>query len=800
MFALVYTAGIVAKGFSGLYGYGLFVTCVCIIFYECFTVREKVKTYRRRLGCFVFVSIMLFLAAQARYSEKSDFRDSYMQYMTDDKAVVVWGKVTKTEYKNGSYRFYLSDCTASGKMSSDNERFACGNVVLYCDKEAAQPGDYVRADGNVKLFSSATNEGEFDRKAFYSSQGIDFGLKTGKIKAEASEYSWFYHGLQRLRNNMSEALINVTDEKTAGILSSMLLGDKAFLDEDIKDLYQVTGISHILAISGLHISIVGVAFYRLLRRKGAGFFTSFLFAAPLILSYAVMTGNAVSTKRAVGMFILTMLAAVFGRTGDMLNSLGFMVMVILWDNPFAIAYQGFVFSVVAILSIGIVVPFMISGVGEKEKSRWLKLSDKFWASVAIQLPMLPVVAMNYYEIPLYAVFVNLLVIPLLPVIFISGLLASAVGCIAALPGKILVFPAFLVLRLYELLCRFVITLPGAAIITGILPSWKLFAFYAGLLLFIIRVRAAKRKIDDKKHDKKHDKIHGYMVKLRIRRAVCTVFLLFILVIKPSRTKELDVLDVGQGDGIFYRFESGCEIFIDGGSTDKKQVGENIILPFLKYNGISHISYWFVSHADNDHISGLKEVLESGYEIEHIVVAETAKKDEATADIIKKAQTLGVDVIFLSAGDVIEIAPVNNNSQADNQESIVCLYPGNADFAEDRNDMCLSFKLTDGDFSGIFAGDIPSEIEKKLVSEYGDGLKADFYKADHHGSKYSSSAQWLEAIKPKWTAVSCAEQNRYGHPSDEAVNRIEAAGSRIFYTMKSGQIKYKESAIYENNRQ
>lgn len=796
MFALVYTAGIVAKEFGRLYGYGLFVTCVCIIFCECFTVREKANTYRRRLGCFVFMSIMLFFTAQARYSVKSDFRDSYMQYMTDDKAVVVWGKITKTEYKNGSYRFYLSDCTVAGKMSPDSEFSVCGSVILYCDEEEAKLGDYVRADGNVKLFSSATNEGEFDRKAFYSSQGIDFGLKTGKIKAKLPEYAWFYHGLQRLRDNMSEALIDVTDEKTAGVLSSMLLGDKAFLDEDIKDLYQVTGISHILAISGLHISIVGVAFYRLLRRKGAGFLASFLFVTPLILSYAVMTGNAVSTKRAVGMFILTMLAAVFGRTGDMLNSLGFMVMVILWDNPFTIGYTGFIFSVVAILGIGIVVPFMISDVREKDKSRWLKLSDKFWSSVAIQLPMLPFVAMNYYEIPLYAVFVNLLVIPLLPVIFISGLLASAVGCIAALPGKILVFPAFLVLRLYELLCRFVITLPGAAIITGILPLWKLFAFYAGLLLFIIRIRAAKRKIDDKKYDKKH----GYMVKLRIRRVVCTVFLLFILVIKPSRTKELDVLDVGQGDGIFYRFESGCEIFIDGGSTDKKQVGENVILPFLKYNGISHISYWFVSHADNDHISGLKEVLESGYQIEHIVVAKTAKKDEATADIIEKAQTLGVDVIFLSAGDVIEIAPVSNNSQADNQESIVCLYPGNADFAEDRNDMCLSFKLTDGDFSGIFAGDIPSQIEQRLVSEYGDGLEADFYKADHHGSKYSSSTQWLEAIKPKWTAVSCAEQNRYGHPSDEAVNRIEAAGSRIFYTMKSGQIKYKESAIYENNRQ
>lgn len=197
------------------------------------------------------MSIMLFFTAQARYSVKSDFRDSYMQYMTDDKAVVVWGKITKTEYKNGSYRFYLSDCTVAGKMSPDSEFSVCGSVILYCDEEAAKLGDYVRADGNVKLFSSATNEGEFDRKAFYSSQGIDFGLKTGKIKAKLPEYAWFYHGLQRLRDNMSEALIDVTDGKTAGVLSSMLLGDKAFLDEDIKDLYQVTGISHILAISGV---------------------------------------------------------------------------------------------------------------------------------------------------------------------------------------------------------------------------------------------------------------------------------------------------------------------------------------------------------------------------------------------------------------------------------------------------------------------------------------------------------------------------------------------------------------------
>ena len=113
-------------------------------------------------------------------------------------------------------------------------------------------------------------------------------------------------------------------------------------------------------------------------------------------------------------------------------------------------------------------------------------------------------------------------------------------------------------------------------------------------------------------------------------------------------------DVGQGDGIFYRFESGTCIFIDGGSSDRKQLGDNVIMPFLKYNGIQSISYWFVSHADSDHISGLSEVIDSGYTIEHIVVAEAAAKEEAMEELLFKAKEAGIDICLMSKGDSIEI--------------------------------------------------------------------------------------------------------------------------------------------------
>ncbi|WP_448753925.1 DNA internalization-related competence protein ComEC/Rec2 [Agathobacter sp.] len=785
LFALVYTAGTVSGMYGRGFGFLAFTMLLVALVAECVAAKGSFSTVRRIVILLILTSSAVFTLAQFRYASVDEKRDSYMQYMTDEKSVIVWGKIYKTEYKYFSYRYYMTDCVVQPENGKAyGRKISCGDVVVYCDSKSAQLGDYMKAYGKIGLFKSATNEGEFDRARFYRSQGIDFSVKADDIKTSAGKHAWYYHRLERLRDTLSASLLSVTDETTAGVLSSMLLGDKSYLDDEIKDLYQVSGISHILAISGLHISIVGMAFYKLLRKRRVSYTAAFICSGVLILSYAVMTGNAVSTRRAVGMFILTMLAAALGRCADMLNSLGIMVIYLLWDNPMVLGYAGFVFSASAILAIGIVTPVMSEPKGEK-----------FWASVSIQLPMLPVVAMNYYELPLFAVFVNLVVIPALPVIFISGLLASVAGCVGAMPGKVLVFPAFAVLKLYELLCGLVMKLPGASVITGAPDGYRIFLFYSALSGFLVAFSLKKRAIERGIKGKRP-------ILYSVQRAVCTAVLLAILLVKPKAVAQLDILDVGQGDGIFYRFESGTCIFIDGGSSDRKQLGENVILPFLKYNGVQGISYWFVSHADSDHISGLSEVIDSGYTIEHIVVAEAAAKEAAMDELLFKAKEAGIDICFMSKGDSIEIndASGSRNTAKEETDGVMCLYPGTADTASDRNDMCLVLKLTDGAFSGVFGGDISAEVEKELVTEYGKELSVDFYKANHHGSKYSGSKEWIEALSPRWAAVSCAAENRYGHPADEAMERLTDAKCRIFYTMQSGQIKYKESAIYENNRQ
>lgn len=153
----------------------------------------------------------------------------------------------------------MTDCVVQpGYGKAFGRKISCGDVVVYCDSKSAHLGDYMKANGRIGLFKSATNEGEFDRARFYRSQGIDFSVNADSIRTSAGKHAWYYHILEKLRDTLSASLLEVTDETTAGVLSSMLLGDKSYLDDEIKDLYRVSGISHILAISGVKTLKLGI--------------------------------------------------------------------------------------------------------------------------------------------------------------------------------------------------------------------------------------------------------------------------------------------------------------------------------------------------------------------------------------------------------------------------------------------------------------------------------------------------------------------------------------------------------------
>lgn len=264
----------------------------------------------------------------------------------------------------------------------------------------------------------------------------------------------------------------------------------------------------------------------------------------------------------------------------------------------------------------------------------------------------------------------------------------------------------------------------------------------------------------------------------LMKILLTLVCFFIIIYHPKHPFEITFLDVGQGDGIYICDGDGTHFFIDGGSSDTKEVGGRRILPFLKSNGIRNIDYWFVTHADSDHISGLLEILEGRYKITYLILPKAMPKDESYEKLVALANKKNTEVLYMEAGNFIKTKTLQWK----------CVYPENIEM-DDRNDASLVLELEKDSFRALFTGDISSEVEEVLV-EQGVLQDVSLYKSAHHGSKYSNSMEFLQVIQPEIAIISCGEDNSYGHPHEETLERLESVDCEIYTTASRGKITIK----------
>ena len=658
-----------------------------------------------------------------------------MEWASDESCVPsdtqyhIVGKVNKIVEKEDGMQIYLYGAKAySINDPESNKPITLKGIILWCDfmGEEFLPGDVISCDTYLKTYDVARNPGNFDAKEYYGTQNIEFfGWPMNLCREKQNDNPWI-KGIFMLKDRMRKSFEKISMGMDAGIYSSLVLGDKSILDVEIKNLYQVNGIAHILAISGLHVSIIGLGLYKCLRKCYLPFAVCFIISMFVIVSYGIMTGNSVSSIRAIVMFLMGIFADVLGRGYDILSGIGLSAVIILWIYPKMIYNSGFLLSFLAVSGIVVIKPALdyLFYKEDWKKHPMAAVADGLITSLSVNLATLPVILNSYYEVPIYSVFLNVLIIPLMTFLMLSAVLGGFLGMFCVPLGAFCVGVAHYILVFYEWICRIFLKLPGSVLILGKAPLWQIIMYYLciGIMIWCI------------------------MKPRKIQVGLLSVALM-ILMFRHQENFRMCMLDVGQGDGIHIS-SGGMEILVDGGSTSESEVGRYRLIPYLKSRGISQIDCVLISHADTDHISGVQEILEDGQiRIDMLVLPKVKEKSSNYQNVEALAAECGVPIRYIYAGMEFTCGEI----------SVKCLHPGADYVSESENDSSMVLLLSYGEIDVLLTGDVEDRGENVMLRE--EILQdVEILKVAHHGSRYSTDEEFLSTITPEIALISCGEGN------------------------------------------
>ena len=825
-----------------------FLLLFFLVFLSLFLLQQK----KNRLFFCSLLCLTLFMlnfySVNHRYRRERESIDYILPLQA-----VLRGKVMYVEEQEKKWKLLLSACivdTALEKKNSslkNEEKYQRRNdlhfqkLILYLPKESTGegsmplplPGQICSVKGHFLELSPATNEGEFSLPSYYKGEGISGVFQAKTIELVRGESSPFAKELFTLKQSLGNRIDALFPEETAGFLKSLFLGERSGMTLSEKSLYQSAGISHILAISGLHLSLLGGFFYRLLRKAKLSSLLSSLITSFFLFSYFLFTGSSHSAFRALFMLFLRFAAIQLGKGKDLLSQLSFALLFLLWLNPLSLYSVGMQCSFFTLFVFFLLEERPGKTVRKKKEKVLSKICKKYklafskHPSVLLKFPsflsklipcflstlphrlqgsflfyltLLPLFSLIQFSFPLYAPLLNLFLLPLLPFFFLLGAFSIL---LSYLPEQ-----DFLLLRLLSISSRFLLNLlfqifhlfmekslalPFSQILLGKMQALSVMLYFLFLYLLFFFPKAKSLSL-----------------------LLSLGFLLSLPLYLPNPPKELEIaaLDVGQGDGFVLR--KGNLVFtIDNGSTSKNLFPEQIFFPYCKAKRIQHIDYALLTHCDRDHISGIQALLEKNPSIDlsHLILPASALEDHRY-DLLKRlAYNHGADIFYWQKGDELVFSeqgiclPTKVNALAENsattkkgwpyakdhQLHIRCFYPNDSSYMEEANAHSIGCLLEYGHFRMLFTGDMPKEAEEALLENCREAEVSpvvDVLKLAHHGSKTSSCPSFLSETQAKFALFSYGKKNRYGHPHKNTVENCQKYCLFPLETAKLGEILIK----------
>lgn len=636
-----------------------------------------------------------------------------------------------------------------------------------------RPGDLVY--GSFKLRPS--NQGSDGRQSLYDQSCGIFLLGSGKISAVTkSDRLPVWAVPVWVGRQLQESISRVTPTDTTAFLLAILTGDRSELPYGIKQDLRTAGLSHIIAVSGMHVALLMSALFLVFGRGGK---RSILFGIPILTVFVFMTGMSPSVMRAALMLVVLLLAPVFGREPDPLTSMGLAALVILLQNPWAIANAGFQLSFLAMLGLLLFARPLLQSMqkswpwrsilhwqGIRALPIWFRsrvsllvrrlvqgLLTVISTTISATILTLPLTACLYGTVGTYFLLSNCLCLWLMSICFIGGLAAGLLGLIWTPLGKAAGWICAWPVRLILGTARGVSALPMASLPTESLYTVG-FLIFAYIILALVLVTRRKR--------------YGIPILCVLAALAGTA----VLVRMEGRVSEFTItaLDVGQGQCIIVRSQS-CSAVIDCGGSYGDEAGAKAA-GYLDHSGVDRLDALILTHYDLDHVGGAFELLRE-MPVSAVYLPEVPFSPEIRTSLEAAAEENGAIIVYVTTDITMDF----------DEGSLTVFAPVSE---ESSNEACLSILYTVGDYDMLVTGDMDIYGERLLLASH-DLPDLELLVAGHHGSPASTGMQLLRGTSPETVIISVG-RNTYGHPSQEVLDRIAKIGAVVYRTDENGDIE------------
>ena len=608
--------------------------------------------------------------------------------------------------------------------------------IIYVEKNKfprLEYGMYTIIEGRYIEPQERRNYNGFNYKEYLKTKKIYGSIKIDNITiVRKNELNPILTISNQVREKIIETINTILPDDTAGVLKDILVGDDLQLTEDIELTFRKSSLSHILAISGTHVSFIMLGITWILLRLKIPKRVSYLLACLLLMFFIFITGCSISVIRASVMSIIMILSKIFYRKFDILNSMSITLLIILVYNPFSINDVSLQLSYLGVLGIVLFNKPISTFLNQKINKR---IASIISVTISAQILIMPIIVMKFNSISTIFILSNIVAIPLMGIVVLLGYSTVLVGFIsikfAVVIGKVL----DIIINLLILSAKILGDISFSSV-TVVTPSAVLvFVYYVSIYLFLINKKIYKKLL-----------------------IVTFVYMIIVTFLPHNLT--IHFIDVGQGDCTVIKTPHNKTIVIDTGEVD------NVVVEYLLDRRIKKIDYLMISHFDSDHCNKATEILEK-LKVKNLIISKQPEKSEEFERIIKEAISKKINIIEVKAGDKITI---------EKNIYIEIIWPeGSKQIKESPlNNNSIVAKLRYNNFSMLFTGDIERIAENYILNRYKDNvqiLKCDLLKVAHHGSITSTTDNFLEVTKPYAVLIGVGQDNKFGHPNSEILQRI-----------------------------